>query len=93
MSDATPPEAPAGLVYPCEFPLKIFIRPDEETATRITATLQGLLKPDAVVTSSRRMSSGGKYLALTLTFVAEDAEHLDRVIKTVTSEPGVILAL
>ncbi|MDP3295383.1 MAG: DUF493 domain-containing protein [Nevskia sp.] len=87
------PKAPVGLVYPCEFPLKIFIRPDEETATRITQAVQALLVPGAAITTSRRLSSGGKYLGLTLNFTADDAEQLDRVIKAVTGDPGVILAL
>lgn len=87
------PKTPAGLTYPCEFPLKIFIRPDEETAERITQLVQALLAPGAAVTTARRPSSGGKYLGLTLNFVADDAEQLDRVIKAVTADPGVILAL
>lgn len=93
MSDDEATKTPAGLTYPCEFPLKIFIRPDEETAVRITQVVQVLLAPGAEITTSRRLSSGGKYLGLTLNFTAEDAEQLDRVIKAVTSDPGVILAL
>lgn len=92
MSEPNPKE-PAGLTYPCEFPLKIFIRPDEETAARITELVQALLAPGAAITTSRRLSSGGKYLGLTLNFTADDAEQLDRVIKAVTGDPGVILAL
>ncbi len=89
----TETKSPPGLTYPCEFPLKIFIRPDEETAVRITGLVQALLAPEAVITTSRRQSSGGKYLGLTVNFVADDAEQLDRVIKAVTADPGVILAL
>jgi putative lipoic acid-binding regulatory protein len=86
-------ELPKGLVYPCEFPLKVFIKPDEEVATRIAAVLHAQLATGATVDVSRRISSTGKYLALTLNFIAEDAEHLDRVIKAVMADPGVILAL
>ena len=92
MSD-TEPKAPAGLTYPCEFPLKIFIRPDEETAERIARAAHAQLAVGATITTSRRLSSTGKYLALTLNFIADDAEQLDRVIKAVTADPGVILAL
>ncbi len=86
-------ELPKGMVYPCEFPLKIFIKPDEETATRIAALLQAQLAVGATIGVSQRLSSGGKYLALTLNFIAENAAHLDRVIKIVCADPGVILAL
>lgn len=85
--------APKGLEYPCEFPLKLFIRPDEELVRRLTALAHAALPAGSTVDASRRMSSGGKYLALTLSFTAQDAEHLDRVIKAVTADPGVILAL
>lgn len=84
---------PPGLTYPCEFPLKIFIRPDDEVALRITQLACDQLAAGAEVSSARRLSSGGKYLALTLNFIAEDPEQLDRVIKAVTADPGVILAL
>lgn len=97
MNDAAPqpetPAAPAGLVYPCEFPLKVFIRPDEETAVRIAKLAHEQLAVGAVITTSRRLSSTGKYLALTLNFIAEDADHANRVIKAVMADPGVLLAL
>ena len=92
MSEADP-KAPAGMTYPCEFPLKIFIRPDEETAERIARVAHAQMAVGATITTSRRLSSTGKYLALTLNFVADDAEQLDRVIKAVMADPGVILAL
>lgn len=92
MSNAEP-KAPAGLTYPCEFPLKVFIRPDEETAERIARVAHAQLAVGAVITTARRLSSTGKYLALTLNFIADDAEQLDRVIKSVMADPGVILAL
>jgi putative lipoic acid-binding regulatory protein len=84
---------PAGLTYPCEFPLKIFIRPDEDVALRIAQLACDQLAAGAEVSRSSRLSSGGKYMALTLNFIADDAEQLDRVIKAVTADPGVILAL
>lgn len=92
MSEADP-KAPAGMTYPCEFPLKIFIRPDEETAERIAKVAHAQMAVGAVITTSRRLSSTGKYMALTLNFIADDAERLDRVIKAVMADPGVILAL
>jgi putative lipoic acid-binding regulatory protein len=90
---ATGAGAPKGLEYPCEFPLKLFIRPDEEVVRRLMALAHSALPIGSAVNASRRMSSGGKYLALTLSFIAQDADHLDRVIKAVTADPGVLLAL
>lgn len=92
MSEADP-KAPAGMTYPCEFPIKVFIRPDEETAERVAKVAHAQMAVGAVITTSRRLSSTGKYMALTLNFIADDAEQLDRVIKAVMADPGVILAL
>lgn len=86
-------ELPPGMTYPCEFPLKVFIKPDEDVATRIAAVAHAQLAVGATIDVSRRLSSTGKYLALSLSFIAEDAAHLDRVIKAVMADPGVILAL
>jgi len=87
------PSPPPGLQYPCEFPLKVFVRPDPETETRIAGLAHAELALGATITVTRRLSSHGKYVALTLNFIAEDAAQLDRVIKAVTADPGVILAL
>ena len=92
MSEADP-KAPAGMTYPCEFPLKIFIRPDEETAERIAKVAHGQTAVGAGITTSRRMSTTGKYMAPTRNISGDDAEQLDRVIKAVMADPGVILAL
>lgn len=92
MSDADP-QNPPGMTYPCEFPIKVFILPDEETAARIVRVASAELPCGSTLTTSRRMSSTGKYLALTLNFIAEDAEQLARVIDAVKADPGVILSL
>ncbi|GAC1628803.1 MAG: DUF493 domain-containing protein [Nevskia sp.] len=86
-------ELPKGMTYPCEFPLKVFIKPDDAVAERIAAVAHAQLAVGATIDVSRRLSSTGKYLALSLNFTAEDAAHLDRVIKAVMADPGVILAL
>ena len=84
---------PAGMTYPCEFPLKVFIKPDEDVAARIAGLARAQLAAEASMEVTRRSSSTGKFLALTINFVAEDPAHLDRVIKAVTADPGVLLAL
>lgn len=92
MSDADP-KNPPGMTYPCEFPIKVFILPDEATVERIVGVARAELAEGATLTTARRMSSTGKYLALTLNFTAEDAGHLARMIAAVKADPGVILSL
>ena len=86
-------DLPPGLVYPCDFPLKLVIKPDPEPEARLVALARSQLADGARLETSRRSSSGGKYQSLTLTFVADDAAHLKRLIDTVCADPGVVLAL
>ena len=84
---------PRGLTYPCSFPVKVFIRPDAEVEERLQALVRGLLQPAAELEVERRASATGKYLCLTLTFVAEDEAHLLRITGAIGADPGVVLSL
>jgi putative lipoic acid-binding regulatory protein len=84
---------PVGLVYPCEFPVKVFVRPDAEVEQRLETLVRGHLQPEAVLQIERRASAQGKYLCLTLIFVAEDEAHLTRITKAIGTDPAVVLSL
>ena len=84
---------PVGLVYPCSFPVKVFVRPDAEVEERLQTLVRSHLQPDAGLEVERRSSANGKYLCLTLIFVAEDEAHLTRITKAITADPGVVLSL
>ena len=82
-----------GLVYPCSFPVKVFIRPEPGVEERVQELVRGQLQPEAMLEIERRASSGGKYLCLTLTFIAEDEAHLTRITQAIGADPGVVLSL
>lgn len=82
-----------GLVYPCAFPVKVFIRPEPEVEERVQELVRGHLQPQALLEVERRSSSTGKYLCLTLTFIAEDEAHLTRITAAIGADPGVVLSL
>lgn len=82
-----------GLVYPCSFPVKVFIRPEPGVEERVQELVRGHLQPEATLEVERRSSTGGKYLCLTLTFIAEDEAHLTRVTTAIGADPGVVLSL
>jgi uncharacterized protein len=82
-----------GLVYPCSFPVKVFIRPEPGVEERLQELVRGHLQPEAALEVERRASSTGKYLCLTLTFVAEDEAHLTRITSAIGADPGVVLSL
>jgi putative lipoic acid-binding regulatory protein len=84
---------PVGLVYPCSFPVKVFVRPDAEVEERLRALVRSHLQPEAGLEIERRLSAKGNYLCLTLIFIAEDEAHLTRITKAIGADPGVVLAL
>ena len=50
--------------------------------------------PDLPEDASRtRLSSGGKYLAVTVTFVAESREQLDALYRELSAHPRVVMLL
>jgi putative lipoic acid-binding regulatory protein len=84
---------PRGLIYPCSFPVKVFIRPDTEVEDRLLTLVRDLLQPEATLEVERRSSAAGKYLCLTLIFIAEDEAHLLRITGAIRADPGVVLSL
>jgi len=84
---------PVGLVYPCSFPVKVFVRPDAGVEQRLEALVRAQLQPEAGLEIERRASAKGNYLCLTLTFVAEDEAHLTRITKAIAADPAVVLSL
>ncbi|MDE0854149.1 MAG: DUF493 domain-containing protein [Nevskia sp.] len=91
MDTKTP--APVGLVYPCSFPVKVFVRPDAEVEDRLQTLVRSHLQPEAVLEVERRSSANGNYLCLTLIFIAEDEAHLTRITQAIGADPGVVLSL
>ena len=82
-----------GLTSPCSFPVKVFVRPDAEVEQRLQALVRERLEPEATLEIERRNSSTGKYVCLTLIFVARDEGHLLGITGAISADPGVVLAL
>ena len=84
----------APALYPRPFPVKLFLRPNTEHEVALEA-LVGSLTTDQPrpATIERRASRGGRYVCITVTFVARDAEHARHVGQTLAAASGVIMAL
>lgn len=81
------------LEFPCLFPLKAIGRDTndfEKVVTEIVRRHVPDLQDDAVTT---RSSSGGKYLSVTATFIAESQEQLDAMYYDLSSLEQVLLVL
>ena len=79
--------------YPCDFPIKVM---GEQVDGFVDAMLMIVLNFDPDWDDSRmtrRSSSGGKYLGLTLTVRATSREQLDELYRTLSTHPMVKVVL
>jgi putative lipoic acid-binding regulatory protein len=81
------------LEFPCSFPLKaIGSGPDDFEALVLAVVRKhvGELEDGA---SSTRLSGGGKYLAVTVTFLAESQAQVDALYRELTAHERVMMLL
>ncbi len=79
--------------FPCDFPIKVMGRDSESFRTLTLAIVErhaGALAPEQI---SERMSSKGRFLALTYTIRAESRAQLDRIYQDLTDSGVVLVAL
>lgn len=83
----------SALVFPCRFPIKAMGLAQDDLHLRIIEIVQQHvpeLTDDAV---SRRASSNGKYLSVTVTIEATSREQLDAIYQDLTASEHVLMAL
>lgn len=81
------------LIFPCEFIIKVFgVASDEFEKAVITIIREHIkkIREDAFRT---RVSKDGKYLAMTITIMADSREQLDDIYRALTKNPLVLMAL
>lgn len=81
------------LEFPCEFPLKIIGKHEndfEALALKIIRRHVPDLNPDTI---SRRTSSGGKYLSVTVVFTAQSRAQVDALYIDLSREKRVLWVL
>ena len=79
--------------FPCEFPIKVMGRDSESFRTLTLAIVErhaGALAPEKI---TERMSSKGRFLALTYTIRAESRAQLDQIYQDLTDSGVVLVAL
>lgn len=86
-------EEAKGLEFPCEFPIKVFMRADSDFAPQARQIVErhtGKLGDDRV---SGRASSGAKFLAVTFTVTASSRAQLDEIYTDLTAHKEILMAL
>jgi uncharacterized protein len=81
------------LEFPCSFPLKVIGKNVETFELNVMSVMLKYL-PDAIPTHcTRRLSTGSKYLALTISFMAESQEQLDAIYRELSGLELVLYTL
>jgi putative lipoic acid-binding regulatory protein len=65
------------LQFPCHFPLKVIGKNVEAFEIQVMSVVQKYLTGGETTHCSRRLSTGNKYLALTISFIAHSQEQID----------------
>ena len=81
------------LEFPCDFPIKIMGKADD-TFAEVVISIVTKHAPDFDATRMElRASSGGNYLSVTCTIVAQSKPQLDAIYMDLTAHPMVKVAL
>jgi hypothetical protein len=87
------PERDSPLKFPCRFPIKVMGRHGPDFEAEVIAMVCGHLDPGTTPAVRSRASSNGRFLAVTVTIVAESRDQLDDIYRTLTASEQVLLVL
>jgi putative lipoic acid-binding regulatory protein len=88
-----PPERRTLLEFPTEFPLKAIGTGPEDFEAIVLEIVRKYVADLPEGSSTTRLSGAGKYLAVTVTFIAESQEQLDAIYMELTALPRVKMLL
>ena len=83
----------SALKFPCAFPIKAFGKDNsdfEQTVYALVKAHVAELKPDDL---SHKMSSGGRYLAVTVNITARSQAQLDAIYQDLSDSDRVLMSL
>ena len=83
----------ALLEYPNRFPLKVFGHPDTNFESTVLDLVRARCPEAEHIEISRRSSSSGKYLALTLTFTVYTQQQLEEIYQDLHDCDRVVMTL
>ncbi len=83
----------SALEFPCTFPIKVIGKDTGEFEAIVTEIVRRHVPDLADADVSTRPSSGGKYLAVTATFVASSREQLDNLYRELSAHESVLMLL
>lgn len=82
-----------GLEFPTEFPIKVIGKDGDNFQAVVIEIIQRHVVDLDMARVTTRPSAGGKYIALTATFVASSREQLDALYLELSAHEQVIMLL
>jgi putative lipoic acid-binding regulatory protein len=81
------------LQFPCSFPLKVIGRNVEAFELQVMSVILKYLTASTPTHCTRRLSTGNKYLALTISFMADSQEQIDAIYQELNGLELVLFTL
>jgi hypothetical protein len=85
-------DKPSCLQFPCTFPIKVMGLNTDAFSSAIEEIFNRHLSPGQY-TSTSRLSSGNKYLSITLTFTAQSMSQLNTIYEELNKNELVVMTL
>jgi putative lipoic acid-binding regulatory protein len=79
--------------FPTAFPLKVIGKNENDFAAFVLAVMEKHTVPDEIQKVSERLSRNDSYLAVTVTFIAQSREQLDRIYSELSANPRVLMVI
>ena len=79
--------------FPCAFPVKVIGKDADGFREIVTAIIRHHVPDLAADAVTTRPSAGGKYIAVTATFIAQSREQLDAMYRELSSNDQVLYVL
>lgn len=87
MADTSP------LTFPTEFPVKIMGRDNDEFHATLAEIFARHIAPLEKLTVTRQPSREGRFISVTVVFLAENRAQLDALYSELSGNPHVLMAL
>ncbi len=93
-AEQRPPESALSLLdYPNRYPLKVFGKPSDDFEAIVLGLVKARCPQAEHIEVRKRGSSGGKYLALTLTFTVHTQQQLEDIYRDLYECDQVVMSL
>jgi uncharacterized protein len=93
MKPANGPESDSPLKFPCVFPIKVMGRHEADFEARVLEIISRHVGTISAHHVRSRASSNGRFLAVTVTVIAESRDQLDNIYRSLTASEFVLIVL